>query len=514
MLRAIQLRSRPQVALSAQQRRHWAAAAAQRRRAPPREPVAVAASATAARFRRLAQIARFSAAAYAKTRLLARGALAAADVGAWLAAESSRMGPLFVKLAQLISARGDAVDPRLAAALAVVQDEVECEAAAPVVPGFAVEAARGPLKSGSIASVWLATRERDGAVVVVKQLRAGVRESFDLDLPALLSVLRSAAALGVPGAANFYEIVSESQAMLRAETDMRREAASMRAFRARAPEGVVVPRVVRSGPDYIVQEYVPAPKIARVRPPCAPLARRLMLAFARSVMDTGLVHADPHPGNIGVLPGGKLVFYDFGACVDVSPVRASIARLFRAGAAGNLDALVEAMIDVGIVEARGSDAYRLVKLLEDLARVNPDDFHVALSEQPEFSDSAGRRLVRFNTEVVYMLRALSLVEGTCRRLDPNFSYRRYWERDLQDVAISALDDGDAEDEDAVAAVLGRWARSAVAMPDTSRRTLDATHQLNVELRDELRGLRGAMARADAAALALGLLLALAIRAWS
>ena len=166
--------------------------------------------------------------------------------------------------------------------------------------------------------------------------------------------------------------------------------------------------------------------------------------------------------------------------------RASLAKLLGSIGSGNTTALLESLVDIGAVDAKGSDAYRMVKVLEKLASIPPDQFHVSLAEQPEFADGSGRRLVRFGTDTVYLLRALSLVEGTCRTLDPDFSYETYWETDLKNIVTSVLEDQREDGPGGAFGAIAGWARAAASMPDNSRRILDATHQLNIELRDDLR----------------------------
>lgn len=463
---------------------------------------------------RLASISRFVVSTYGKVHQLQRRTIGPEEAGRWIAAESARMGPLFVKLAQLVSARGDALDPSLVAALSVVQDKVQCDGiTCPNLDGYQVDCAGGPLKAGSVASVWLATRLADNVQVVIKKLHNGVRESFQTDLPAISGVLQVASIINLPGAKNFHEIIQEAQPMLLLETDMHREGVAMQQFREAAPGGVVVPQVYECGPDYIVQEYVPARKISQVQPPCEPLARRLMEVFVRSILEPGIVHADPHPGNIGVLTDGTLVLYDWGACVDVTRVRSSLVRLVGSLATGDLEGFVGAMQDVGVLRAQGSDSYRVVKILEKLADTPPEDFHVSLSQQPEFADSAGNRLVRFSSDTVYLLRALSLVEGVCRRLDPQFSYQAYWEKDLRALVEAALEEQSGDDiEIGTLGSLGGWLRSAASMPRLQRRTLDTTLQMNLELRDEILQTRRALSQmAVGAMLYLALQITLALR---
>jgi predicted unusual protein kinase regulating ubiquinone biosynthesis (AarF/ABC1/UbiB family) len=436
---------------------------------------------------RVLDIARFAASTYGKTRILKIGAETPEEVGAWIAKESVSMGPLFVKLAQLVSTRSDALDPSLVKALSVVQDSVETEnVERPNIPGYCIEG-ETPIKAGSVASVWLATRKSDGSKVVVKKLHSKVREGFEVDLPAIIGVLRLASAIGIPGAENFCEIVDESRPMLLRETDLSLEAETMIAYRKNAPKCVVVPEVIECGRDYVVQEYVPSRRISEVVAPCAPLARRIMRIFVSSLLEIGTVHGDPHPGNIGVLEDGKVVLYDWGAAVEVHGLRANMTNLVKSLAFGDLEGFVESLQTIGVLDASGSDSYRVVRILERLSKSPPDEFHVSLSKQPEFSDSAGRRLVRFNSETVYLLRSLGMIEGICRRLDPDFSYESYWEPDVKKIVDRAMGDPPNPRE-----IAEKWIKSAAAGPENQRKTLDVVQQMNLELKDELVATRVSM----------------------
>jgi predicted unusual protein kinase regulating ubiquinone biosynthesis (AarF/ABC1/UbiB family) len=464
---------------------------------PPPRLTRTVPSTSISRIARVADIARFAAQTYGKTRLLKLGTATPEEVGSWIARESTNMGPLFVKLAQLVSARSDALDPGLVRALSVVQDAVDSEfIEKPNVRGYEV-VGDAPLKAGSVASVWLARRTSDGAEVVIKKLHAKVREAFELDLPAIIGVLRVASIAGVPGADNFFEIVDEARPTLLRETDLSLEAETMAAYKKSAPACVVIPEVIESQRDYVVQEYVPSRKITEVKAPCAPLARRLMRIFVASLLEVGIVHGDPHPGNIGVLDDGRVVLYDWGVGVEVYGLRANMTNLVKSVAFGDLESFVESLQAIGVLEASGSDSYRVVKILEKLANTPPEDFHVSLSKQPEFSDSSGRRLVRFNSETVYLLRSLGMTEGLCRRLDPEFSYESYWEPDLKRIVDKAMADTPNPRE-----IAEKWIKTVAASPETQRKTLDVVQQMNLELRDELVAVRTSLHNTIAAAVIL------------
>jgi predicted unusual protein kinase regulating ubiquinone biosynthesis (AarF/ABC1/UbiB family) len=105
------------------------------------------------------------------------------------------------------------------------------------------------------------------------------------------------------------------------ELDYRNEADNQRTFAVafEGDDGVVVPKVVASAPKVVVSEWITGtPMAAIIRDGSRPdrdrtgelLAELHFSAPARS----GLLHADPHPGNFLLLPDGRLGVLDFGAC--------------------------------------------------------------------------------------------------------------------------------------------------------------------------------------------------------
>lgn len=109
------------------------------------------------------------------------------------------------------------------------------------------------------------------------------------------------------------------------EIDYRQEAANAQRFRMQF-EGVDWIKVPEIYTEYttsrvIVMEYVPSVKISEVEKiermglDRVKLAERSAISYLEQLSNFGFFHCDPHPGNIGVdagVPGGRLVYYDFG----------------------------------------------------------------------------------------------------------------------------------------------------------------------------------------------------------
>jgi len=78
------------------------------------------------------------------------------------------------------------------------------------------------------------------------------------------------------------------------------------------------------------------------------VARRLLELFCEQLLVHGFFHADPHPGNILVQPGGRLVLLDFGLVKDLPPgFREGMLRLVAAIVTGDAPAVAAAFRALG-----------------------------------------------------------------------------------------------------------------------------------------------------------------------
>lgn len=340
--------------------------------------------------------------------------------GTVLAKEVADMGPLYVKMAQFISARRDALPQDMVEALSVVQDAVPSlhPPPVPLLDGYDIR--ETPLASASIADVFEGRRISDGTRVAVKRLKAGVKSQIATDLPLLMATMNGAAFFNVPGARNMYELIRESQSMLMDELDFRKEAAAMLRFQHAYTDvpWLVIPRVIRASEDTLVSEYISSFKLSQVALPCPELAQRLMDMYMLMIQE-GQVHADPHPGNVGFLEGGSIVLYDFGAVVEVEvDVARAVTRMLQAGITKNAEGLLGALEDIGVVRVQPGQRTSVRRLLR---KVLGGNVHKELQNAPEFTDSE-RRIVKFGTTFIYLVRTFSLIEASCKALDPGFEY--------------------------------------------------------------------------------------------
>lgn len=250
-----------------------------------------------------------------------------------LGAVLERLGPTFVKAGQMLALRPDLVPLPYADALrrlhsaaapfasAQARRIVEDELGMPLARAFA-HFEPEPFAAASLSQVHRATRH-DGAEVAVKVLRPGIEETIESDL-ALLAALARRIERRRPESLAFRptEAVAELADYTRRELDLRAEARTavrMRALFADEPN-LVVPRVYtdQSTKRVLVSEYVEG-----VHPAAEDQLKRLgidpdvaLTTGVRTMVDQifrhGIFHADPHPGNVLLLPDNRVCLLDFG----------------------------------------------------------------------------------------------------------------------------------------------------------------------------------------------------------
>ncbi len=227
-----------------------------------------------------------------------------------------------------------------------------------------------PAAAASIGQVHRA-RWHDGREVAVKVQYPGAGEALRSDLKQLARVARTLGPL-VPGI-DVKALITELQDRATEELDYDLEAQAQRVF-AKAyrddPE-IVVPDVVAGGSTVLVTEWIDSEgSLARLidsddieaRTHYADLYSRFLFG---SPARTGLVHADPHPGNFRLLPHadgspGRLGVLDFGA----------VARLPERGLPRTLGTLIRLAADDDYDEL--ADFLRTEGFIREKIRIEPE----------------------------------------------------------------------------------------------------------------------------------------------
>src|SRR5205807_4205011 len=79
------------------------------------------------------------------------------------------------------------------------------------------------------------------------------------------------------------------------------------------------------------------------------VARLLNDLYADQMLHLGILHADPHPGNLRVQPGPRLVLLDHGLTVPLAPSLVdSLRKMVQSLNVGDFDGLTGALAEAGL----------------------------------------------------------------------------------------------------------------------------------------------------------------------
>jgi ubiquinone biosynthesis protein len=297
------------------------------------------------------------------------------------------LGPTFIKLGQMLSTRPDLLPPEFQAELAKLQDStqhvspevieqaINTELGASTTQVFA-SFDREPLAAASIGQVHAATL-RDGSEVVVKVRRPGAPEEVQEDLVILQNMAARATERWKDAQhLDLNALAKEFAEALRAELDYVQEAKNAEQFASNfaADSDVHIPVVhpELTTAAVITLERIRGTKIDdfaeldRAGADRAGVAERLGQTVGKMVLADGYYHADPHPGNFFVEPGGRIGIVDFGRVgrIDES-LRTGLSRLFIALIRRDSDRLTSALLDLRTQTA----SVDRTRLREDLAEL-------------------------------------------------------------------------------------------------------------------------------------------------
>ncbi len=328
------------------------------------------------------------------------------------------LGGVLLKAGQFLSTRADVLPAAYVERLARLQDRARPqpwavvsevlreELGAPPEELFA-RVWRRPIASASLAQVHRATL-RDGREVAVKVQRPDVRAALSADLATLRVAVR--AIEGLEGSLGFSMLLDQLESSLARELDfaLEAESAARMARNFAGSKRVRIPEVVAefTRTRVLVTEYLPGIRVtdrvrltrAGVDP--ARVVEELLAAYAAQVFEHELFHADPHPGNLLVLPSEShgdfaLGFVDFGIVQDVpAGFRAGVLELAQRVLARDAAGAAAALQALGVT-TRAPDARTIERIAEKLMA------HLGRMEAPPSTD----RIQALGDELSSLLRA-------------------------------------------------------------------------------------------------------------
>lgn len=354
------------------------------------------------------------------------------------------LGPSFIKLGQLLSTRSDLVGVPLANELRSLQTDVPADAPESVrkiveedlgqpIDRLFLEFNDKPIASASIGQVHLA-RRFDGTQVVVKVQHLGIESKVAEDLDVLAGLAQLAEM--IPDLARYRPVATAAEfaRSLRRELDFGREERNLQQFavlfannaHVRIPQPIsdyCTPRVLTM--EYIEGTKLDDPKrLSEMHFDLDEIARRGAEVYLDMIFSHGFFHADPHPGNLLLLPGNVIGLLDFGMV-------------------GRIDELLREDIEEMLMALVNQDVAQLATIIRKIGEVPPDLNEAAFrSDLADFVGAwATRSLDKFDMsgalndmidlihrykillppQLGLLLKVLITLEGTAKILSPRFS---------------------------------------------------------------------------------------------
>ncbi len=369
---------------------------------------------------------------------------------------AGEVGGLTVKLGQFLSLRHDLLPTEVLDELAALQDRmravsfeavvevVEQDLGRPIGELYA-ELEPSPLACASLAQVHRA-RLPDGAPVVVKILRPETSELFRSDLAAVASLVRVLRLFPrLRREIDLDGMLAEFTDVTLRELDLVGEGRNAERFADdfRDDPWVWAPAVDwrRSGHQTLTMEDVGALKVSDTAGLDAAgidrtvLARQIVRVYMEQIFVHHFVHADPHPGNLFIVPASepspapfRIVFIDFGMVVEIPEPERQWLREFLIGLGlRDADLIVRSYVRRGMLRPE-VDPERVTEMTADLLEQHQE---LLLGLSPDLSQTQARSFFasyadlletgypfEIPMDLLFMYRAMGAFGSLAKQLDP------------------------------------------------------------------------------------------------
>ena len=371
------------------------------------------------------------------------------------------LGPTFVKMGQILSTRDDLIPMEYVQEMSKLQDAVPAfpyDRVKEVIlsetgkaPGAIFRAfQKKPIAAASIGQVHRALLKSTGQEVAVKIQRPDIQQTVEVDL----DILRHLAALMERHVAELKyvhpaKIVNEFARTMEDEMDYRVEASHIERFAQQFVNDrtIYVPKVFRelTTKRMLVMEFIHGVKasdsvaLEKGGYDLKEVAGRGADSMLQQICNWGFYHADPHPGNILVLPNNVVCFIDFGMMGRITQQEREdftdfVEVLIRKDDRKAGEALLK--LTDGSVDPKHDELQR--DLLEFVDRyaylpLKELDMGKMLQSIVEILRKQGTSL---KPDLFLMVKALTIAEGVGTSLDPDFEIMGHAEPFFRKVRLS------------------------------------------------------------------------------
>lgn len=368
------------------------------------------------------------------------------ELGRWLRTRLFNLGPTFIKIGQTMSTRADLVPLPTMLELSTLQEEVEAtpyelaratiirDLGSPPEDLFA-QFDPEPIAAASLSQAYRAVLH-DGRDVVLKVQRPNLTQIITRDVETLGAVADEV--MRYPSMCRHTDwpsIIQEFAKTIFEEIDYIREGRNADTFRHnfRGNERIFIPRIVwkMTGRRVLTIEYVPGARITDLPALDAMDVDRTELTgvgvnfYLKQLLEDGFFHADPHPGNMRIMPDGRVGIFDFGMVGRVAPhLKQAMANAFMHVVKREYRSIVDDFVEMGFLDP-GADREALCEELTPIleARFNEGITRVRFRKVLfDFSDVVYRYPFKLPSDFTYIMRALLTLEGVAITINPEFNF--------------------------------------------------------------------------------------------
>ena len=355
------------------------------------------------------------------------------------------LGPTFIKLGQILSTRADLIPLEYVQELSKLQD---------AAPPFPYDEAREiikeetgrfpesifhsfqhkPIAAASLGQVHRAILKGTDEEVAIKVQRPNIQQTVEVDLEIMLH-LATLMERHVPEVEVFHptKIVNEFARNLEDELDYTVEASHIERFARQFldDETIYVPKVYRelSTKRILVMEFIDGIKasdlvhLKKHGYDLKAVANRGADSMLKQICVCGFYHADPHPGNIFILPHNVICFIDFGMMGRISQQeREDLTDFVEVVIHKDENKVVDALLKLtnSTADPNRSELQRaLMEFIDRYAYLPLKELEIGKILQ-SIVEILTKQNMSLKPDLYLMIRALSIAEGLGRSLDPEF----------------------------------------------------------------------------------------------
>lgn len=364
----------------------------------------------------------------------------------WLKDQLINLGPTFIKIGQSMGTRADLLPLPFVKELGTLVDSVppfpndiafariEKELGRKISDVYA-EFELEPVAAASLGQVYRA-RLHTGEEVAVKVQRPNLDAVISGDIRILQKVAKFAERFPqLNENADWSGMLREFNVTIHEEMDYAAEGRNAERFRDSFKNwpNIHVPKIFwnASGTKVLTMEFIHGTKVVdlealrdrNVSP--AKVNRLLIKTYLKQLLEDGFFHADPHPGNLLVMPDGRLAFFDFGMVGRITPqLQSKMIDAFFHVVGKDPAGIAQDLIDLDFLKP-GTDPNIVRPVVEKMF-----EFHLNLKLKDvnfkeltyDLADVMYDYPFRLPSNFTYIMRALMTLEGIGIITDPEFNF--------------------------------------------------------------------------------------------